>query len=205
MMVRIGVTGRMGSGKSTVARRFEEKGAALVDGDTLGWEVLRLPEVRKALEASIGPDVIDREGHVDRERLGRVVFRDPPAMERLNAIVQPVLLRRVRELLAAPGEGVLVLDAALLPTWRLEPELDGVIEVVASEDVRVRRIRAARGFTDQEARERVRGQKLPAIRGARRQWRIENEGDRPELVRRADAIWEEIESLKRSGSDGSST
>lgn len=203
-MVRIGVTGRMGSGKSTVARRYQEKGAALVDGDTLGWEVLRLPEVRKAIEASIGPDVIDREGHVDRARLGRVVFRDPPAMERLNAIVQPVLLRRVREFLAAPGEGVLVLDAAMLPTWRLEPELDGVIEVVASEDVRVRRIRAARGFTDQEARERVRGQQVPGVRGARRQWRIENEGDRAELLRRADAIWEEIESLKRTASGGPS-
>jgi len=198
-MVRIGVTGRMGSGKSTVARRFQEKGATLVDGDTLGWEVLRLPDVREAIAASMGRDVIDREGHVDRARLGRVVFRDPAAMERLNAIVQPVLLRRVREILNAPGSGVLVLDAAVLPAWRLEPELDGVIEVVASEDARVRRIRAARGFTDQEARERIQGQKLPPIRGARRQWRIENEGDRAELNRRADAIWEEIESLGRSG------
>ena len=198
-MVRIGVTGRMGSGKSTVARRFQEKGASLVDGDTLGWEVLRLPDVRQAIAASMGPEVIDRGGQVDRARLGRLVFRDPAAMERLNGIVQPVLLRRVREILDAPGHGVLVLDAALLPTWRLEPELDGVIEVVASEDSRVRRIRAARGFTDQEARERIQGQTLPPIRGARRQWRIENEGDRAELNRRADAIWEEIESLGRTG------
>jgi dephospho-CoA kinase len=151
----------------------------------------------------MGPDVIDRGGQVDRARLGRVVFRDPGAMERLNGIVQPVLLRRVREVLEVPGQGVLVLDAAVLPAWRLEPELDGVIEVVASEDTRVRRIRAARGFTDQEARERIQGQKLPPIRGARRQWRIENEGDRAELNRRADAIWEEIESLGRSGESGS--
>ena len=198
-MVRIGVTGRMGSGKSTVARRFQEKGASLVDGDTLGWEVLRLPDVREAIAASMGPEVIDRGGQIDRARLGRLVFRDPAAMERLNGIVQPVLLRRVREILEAPGHGVLVLDAALLPAWRLEPELDGVIEVVASEDSRVRRIRAARGFTDQEARERIQGQKLPPIRGARRQWRIENEVDRAELNRRADAIWEEIESLGRTG------
>jgi len=202
-MVRIGVTGRMGSGKSTVARRFQEKGASLVDGDTLGWEALRLPEVRDAIAASFGPGVIDRDGHVDRARLGRVVFRDPAAMERLNAIVQPVLLRRVREILEAPGNGVLVLDAAMLPVWRLEPDLDGVIEVVASDEARVRRIRAARGFTDQEARERIQGQKLPPVRGARRQWRIENEGDRSELTRRADAIWEEIESLGRAGRSGS--
>jgi len=194
----------MGSGKSTAARRFQDQGATLVDGDTLGWEVLRLPEVREAIAASMGREVIDRDGHVDRARLGRVVFRDPATMGRLNAIVQPVLLRRVREWLDAPGQGVLVLDAALRPTWRLEPELDGVIEVVASEDVRVRRIRAARGFTDQEARERIQGQKLPPIRGARRQWRIENEGDRTELHRRADAIWEEIESLGRTGLSGTS-
>ena len=116
-MVRIGVTGRMGSGKSTVARRFQEKGATLVDGDTLGWEVLRIPDVREAITASMGPDVIDRGGQVDRARLGRVVFRDPGAMERLNGIVQPVLLRRVREVLEAPGQGVLVLDAAVLPAW----------------------------------------------------------------------------------------
>jgi len=203
-MVRIGVTGLMGSGKSTVARRFQEKGALLVDGDTLGWEVLRLPDVREAIAASMGQDVLDREGQIDRARLGRLVFRDPAAMERLNGIVQPVLLRRVREILEAPGQGVLVLDAAVLPTWRLEPELDGVIEVVASEDDRVRRIRAARGFTDQEARVRIKGQRLPSIRGARRQWRIENGGDRAELNRRADAIWEEIESLGRTGLSGSS-
>src|SRR6267142_648661 len=203
-MVRIGVTGLMGSGKSTVARRFQEKGALLVDGDTLGWEVLRLPDVREAIAASMGQDVLDREGQIDRARLGRLVFRDPAAMERLNGIVQPVLLRRVREILEAPGQGVLVLDAAVLPTWRLEPELDGVIEVVASEDDRVRRIRAARGLTDQEARVRIKGQRLPSIRGARRQWRIENDGDRAELNRRADAIWEEIESLGRTGLSGSS-
>src|SRR5437899_768127 len=152
-MVRIGVTGRMGSGKSTVARRFQERGAVLVDGDTLGWEVLRLPEVREAIAASLGKELTDREGHVDRLKLGRLVFRDPTAMERLNAIVQPVLRSRVRAILNAEGEGVRVLDAALLPLWRLEPELDGVVEVVASEEARVRRIRAARGFSDQEARE----------------------------------------------------
>ena len=202
-MVRIAVTGRMGSGKSTVARRFQERGAVLVDGDTLGWEVLRLPEVREAIAASLGKELTDREGHVDRLKLGRLVFRDPTAMERLNAIVQPVLRSRVRALLNAEGEGVRVLDAALLSVWRLEPELDGVVEVVASEETRVRRIRGARGFSDPEARERIVGQRLPPIRGARRQWRIENEGDRAELVRRADAVWDEIESLGRTGVAGS--
>src|SRR6185369_3952011 len=180
-MVRIGVTGAMASGKSTLARRFRDRGADLVDGDALGWEVLRLPEVRDAIEEAFGAGVMDRQGHVDRARLGAVVFADPDRMRRLNAIVQPKLLERVRAAMDEPGGGVRVLDAAMLTTWRLEPELDGVIEVVASEDERARRLRAARAFADEEARGRIQGQKLPPVRGARRLWKVENAGDRAAL------------------------
>lgn len=197
-MVRIGVTGAMASGKSTLARRFRERGADYVDGDALGWEVLRLAEVRAAIREAFGDDVMDRQGEVDRARLGRVVFADPDRMGRLNAIVQPKLLERVRAALEAPGAPVRVLDAAMLTTWRLEPELDGVVEVVASEDERARRLRAARSFSDEVARGRIQGQKLPPVRGARRLWKVENAGDRAALVAQADAIWDEIQSLSEA-------
>ena len=199
-MVRIGVTGLMASGKSTVARRFQERGAELVEGDLLGWEVLRRASVRDAVAAAFGPSVLDRDQAVDRAQLGRIVFRDPASMERLNAIVQPELLRRIREVLESGGAGVRVLDAALLTYWRLEPELDGVVEVVAPDEARIRRLRLARGYADAEARERIQGQKLPPVRGARRHWRIENHGDRAELIQRADTVWEEILSLGRAAS-----
>lgn len=194
-MVRIGVTGAMASGKSTLARRFRERGAELVDGDALGWEVLRLPEVRAAIREAFGEDVIDREGEVDRGRLGKIVFADPDRMSRLNAIVHPRLLERVRATIGEPGAAVKVLDAAMLTTWRLEPELDGVVEVVASEDARARRLRAARAFSDEEARGRIQGQKIPPVRGARRHWKVENAGDKAQLLARADEIWQEIQSL----------
>jgi dephospho-CoA kinase len=194
-MVRIGVTGAMASGKSTLARRFRERGADLVDGDALGWEVLRLPEVSAAIREAFGEDVIDRQGVVDRGRLGKIVFADPDQMSRLNAIVQPRLKDRVRAALEEPGSAVKVLDAAMLTTWRLEPELDGVVEVVASEDARARRLRAARAFSDEEARARIQGQKIPAVRGARRHWKVENAGDKAQLLARADEIWNEIQSL----------
>src|SRR5262245_28249398 len=167
-MVRIGVTGAMASGKSTLARRFRDRGADLVDGDAIGWYVLRLPEVRAAIREAFGDEVMDGMGEVDRARLGKIVFADPEKMGRLNAIVQPKLLEQVRAALDEPGSGVRVLDAAMLTTWRLEPELDGVVEVVASEDERARRLRAARSFSDEEARGRIQGQKLPPVRGARR-------------------------------------
>lgn len=194
-MLRIGVTGLMASGKTTVARRFHERGAALVEGDALGWSVLRRPAVRGALAAVFGPGVLGADGEVDRSALGRAVFRDPAAMARLNAVVQPVLLPRVREALAAAGAPVVVLDAALLTAWGLETELDGVVEVTAPVAARIRRLMSARGFDEPEARERVEGQELPPVHGARRHWKIVNKGDSAALVRQADAVWEEIRAL----------
>lgn len=194
-MLRIGVTGLMASGKSTVARRFEERGATRIDADAIGWGVLRRPEVQEALALAFGRGILGPDGTVDRAALGRIVFRNPEALERLNAIVQPELLARVRqELRTAPG-AVLVLDAALITAWRLEPELDGVVEVAAPEEARVARLAAARGFRAEEARERVRGQRLPPVRGARRYWKIENTGDVAALRVQADAVWSEIAAL----------
>jgi dephospho-CoA kinase len=196
-MLRIGVTGLMASGKTDVAARFREHGARIVDGDALGWEVLRDPDVRERIGAQFGASALAPDGSVDRRALGRIVFRDEVALVRLNRIVQPALEARVREALeSATGEGVLVLDAALLGAWRLEPELDGVVLVLAPAEVRVARLAASKGFSREEARERIEGQKLPPILGVRRLWRIENTCARAELLKRADEIWVEIERLR---------
>lgn len=197
-MIRIGVTGPMASGKSTVSRRFQERGAIRIDGDALGWETLRSPEVRDAIAAAFGRATLDASGEVDRGALGRVVFRDAAAMERLNAIVQPPLLERVRARIAVLGEGVLVLDAAMISTWGLEPELDGVVEVTAAEPIRVRRLMRERGMTEAAARERIAGQRLPPLRGARKQWRVVNEADPAALLRKVDPIWDEIARMARA-------
>ncbi len=203
-MLRIGVTGLMASGKTDVARRFAERGARVIEGDAMGWEVLREPEVCERIQALFGPSVMAPDGSVDRRALGRVVFGDASELNRLNALVQPRLERRVRDALGASGggaaaiggEGVLVLDAALLGAWNLVPELDGVVLVLAPAETRVARLSALKGFPEAEARERVLGQRLPPVRGARRQWRIENTGTKAGLLKRADEIWDEIERLQ---------
>ncbi len=196
-MLRVGVTGLMASGKTDVARRFVEHGAMLVEGDALGWEVLREREVRDRLKAIFGPSVMDQEGNVDRRALGRIVFGDVSEMNRLNALVQPRLLTRVREAMdAATGHHVVVLEAALLGVWNLAPELDGVVEVVAPAETRIARLAAFKEFPQAEARLRVEGQRLLPVRGARRLWRIENAGTREELLARADEVWSEIEGLQ---------
>jgi dephospho-CoA kinase len=196
-MLRIGVTGLMASGKTDVARRFVEHGARLVEGDALGWEILREPEVRDGLRGIFGPSVVDAEGNVDRRALGRIVFGDASEMNRLNALVQPRLLARVREALeGSTEESVVVLDAALLGVWNLAPELDGVVEVTAPAETRIARLAAFKEFPQAEARQRVEGQRLPPVRGARRLWKIENAGTREELLQRADQVWSDIQGLK---------
>ena len=202
-MLRIGVTGLMASGKSSVARRFEEHGARLVDADALGWEVLRRSEIQNRLRELFGDSILAPDGAVDRGRLGSIVFRDPASMERLNAVVQPALARTVRDALAErPGDGVVVLDAALLSLWRLEPELAAVVEVIAPIEARIERLRSSKGFTDVEARARIQGQRLPPVRDAARHWRVENAGSRSALLGHADRIWDEITRLLPRGQAG---
>jgi dephospho-CoA kinase len=202
-MLRIGVTGLMASGKTDVARAFQERGARVLSGDALGWDVLHEPDVRERIGATFGRSVLAPDGSVDRRALGKIVFQDAAEMERLNAVVQPRLERRVREEIDAPrGEGVLVLDAALLSAWKLEPDLDGVVEVLAPAERRIERLAASKGFSEEEARQRVAGQKLPPVRGARRHWRIQNDGDRAALLKRAGEVWSEIERLRSEARSG---
>ena len=186
----------MASGKSTVSRWFQEWGAAVVDGDALGWEVLREPKIVMAVSAAFGDEVLTDDGVIDRVVLGRIVFRDAAAMTRLNAIVQPRLLERVRGALAAPAVGTTLLDAAMLTTWGLEPDLDGIVEVRAEEAARVSRLMAARGLDAGPALERIRGQSLPPVLNPKRQWIIHNDGDLAALRRRAEAVWKEIAALR---------
>lgn len=194
-MPRIGVFGLMASGKSTVSRWFQEWGASLVDGDALGWTVLREPAIVAALVEAFGAAVRSGDGAIDRVAMGRIVFRDPREMDRLNAIVQPRLLDRVREALGSPAPGTVLLDAALLTTWEMEPELDGIVEVRAGDATRAARLVAARGFDAAQALERIQGQRLPPVRNPKRHWMIHNDGDLAALCRQAEAVWKEIARL----------
>jgi len=185
----------MGSGKSTVSRWFRDWGAALVKGDALGWETLRDPEVVRGLAGAFGPGLLDASGAVDRGWLGKRVFVDDEAMQLLNRIVQPALITRVRDVMASSAAKTTVLDAAMVTTWGLESELDGVVEVRSSEEVRTRRLMAARGCSRAEALERIRGQQLPPVAGARRHWILDNDGELAALRRAAEAVWSEISAL----------
>lgn len=190
----IGLVGRAGSGKSTVARALAEDGAEVFDADQLGHAVTdQDPDVRAALVAEYGPEVYRADGTLDRALVAQRVFEDPAARKRLDHLVHPRILARIRErgeeLRRSGWQGVVVLDAALMLEWGLERQVDAVIAVVAPESAQVERLVAGRGWTADEARRRLAIQRTNEAFAAAADVTLENTGTPADLARAArDAV-----------------
>ncbi|HEY2042780.1 MAG TPA: dephospho-CoA kinase, partial [Jatrophihabitans sp.] len=155
-MRRIGLTGGIGSGKSTVAARLAELGAVVIDADALAREVVvaGTPGFEQVV-AHFGPEVLGPDGELDRAALGRLVFADEQALADLNSIVHPLVAERTAALMARAGaDDVLVYDVPLLAENELQGDFDAVIVVEASEEIRLRRL-ARRGLPEHDARARM--------------------------------------------------
>lgn len=186
----VGLVGRAGSGKTTVARALAADGAAIVEADRVGHDVTDGdPAVRAALERSYGPDVYRPDGTLDRARVAARVFSDPRALAELNALVHPRIVERIRGTLAdhraAGWPGVIVVDAALMLDWGLDRDCDAVLAVVAPEKVQLARLGTARGWSEEEARARLAAQRSNEAFEAAADAVIRNEGTRAELERAA--------------------
>lgn len=156
----LGLVGPTGSGKSTVAQALDADGARVLDADRIGHDVTDHDvEVRTALVQEYGADVYTADGHLDRRMVAAKVFADPAALTRLNLLVHPRILRRLRESLAEAERegftGLIVVDAALLLDWGFERECDAVLAVVAPPEVQRARLMAARGWTREQADRRL--------------------------------------------------
>lgn len=147
-MTVVGVTGPIGSGKSTVREHLARRGAEVLDADRLAHRFLEPEEdsYRRIVEV-FGSEVLDGAGRIDRKALGRKVFDNRENLNRLNAIVHPPLLRaireRIREFRGRRPEGLLAIDAALLFQWGLEKDCDWVLWVDAPVEVRRERTLAS--------------------------------------------------------------
>jgi dephospho-CoA kinase len=192
-VLRVGLTGGIGSGKSAVARLLAERGAVVVDADAIAREVVEpgTPGLA-AVVAEFGSEVLTPDGALDRSRLGAIVFADPAARRRLNAIVHPLVGARSVELSAtAAADAVVVHDVPLLAENGLAEGFDLVLVVESPESDRTARLRRERGMSEDEVRARMAAQASDAERRAIADVVIQNDSTLDDLADRVDAVWRE--------------
>lgn len=189
--MQIGLTGGIGSGKSTAAGRFAELGALVIDADALAREAVEPgTDGLAAVVAEFGEQVLDADGRLDRPALARLVFGDEAARGRLNAIVHPRVRARAVELIAAAPPGtVVVQDVPLLVETEQAGAYDLVVVVEAPEELRVRRLAADRGMSAEEVRARMASQATDEQRRAVADVVLVNDGTPDDLRAEVDALW----------------
>lgn len=194
-MLRVGLTGGIGSGKSTVSRRLAELGAVVVDADLIAREVVEPGEpALELIRARFGDEVFDAKGALDRPALGRVVFGDPEALTALEGITHPAIWERTAQRLEAAESGgsrVAVHDMPLLVEKRMAGEYHLVVVVDTAEEERVRRLVELRGTPEHEARSRVAAQADDEERRAVADVLLDNNGTPGALLAAVDRLWEE--------------
>jgi len=193
-MLKVGLTGGIGAGKSEVSRLLVEHGAVLIDADRIAREVVApgTPGLAAVVEA-FGEDVLAADGGLDRPKLGSIVFADPERLAVLNSIVHPLVGARSRELEeAAADDAVVVHDVPLLTENGLAPLYDLVIVVDAGPDTQLDRLTRLRGMTEEDARARMAAQATREQRRAIADIVIDNDVPLEELRRRVKDVWEEL-------------
>jgi dephospho-CoA kinase len=191
-VLRIGLTGGIGSGKSTVAGLLAGRGARVVDADRIAREVVEpgTPGL-EAVAAAFGPGVLTPEGALDRPALAAVVFADPEARRRLDGIVHPLVRARAAELVAAaPPDAVVVQDVPLLVETGQAGSYELVLVVEADLDTRVRRL-VGRGVSEEDARARIAAQATDEQRRAVADVVLDNSGTVEELEAQVERFWAE--------------
>jgi dephospho-CoA kinase len=188
MPYRLGLTGNIACGKSTVGRLLVARGAEYVDADRLVHALMEPGTAEnERIVARFGPDVRAADGRIDRPRLGAIVFADPAALEDLEAILHPGVRAEIRRRLAASTAPIFVVDAIKLLEGGLAREMDAVWVVVCPRAEQVRRLVAERGLSAEQAETRISAQGSQEEKARQATVVIENGGTLAETERQVDA------------------
>ncbi|MFE9572410.1 dephospho-CoA kinase [Streptomyces sp. NPDC006692] len=193
-MLKVGLTGGIGAGKSEVSRLFVSYGAVLIDADRIAREVVEpgTPGLAAVVEA-FGPGVLSADGTLDRPKLGGIVFSDPDKLAILNKIVHPLVGARSAALESAAGpDSVVIHDVPLLAENGLAPLYDLVVVVDAAPETQLDRLVRLRGMTADEARARMAAQADRAQRLAVADIVMDNDGPLEALEPQARKVWERL-------------
>ena len=193
---RVGLTGGIGAGKSAVSALLAARGATVVDADTLAREVVAPgTEGLAEIEAVFGSEVIDADGALDRDAMAALVFADPSARQRLEAIIHPRVrasaARMEAAAAAADPDAVVVHDVPLLVETGQQDSYDLVLVVDVPLQLQVDRLVSARGMSEDEARGRIAAQARREERLAAADVVIDNSGTLDDLARRVAVVWDE--------------
>ena len=191
-LLTVGLTGGIGSGKSSVSARLAVLGAVVIDADRIAREIVEPGEpALTAIHQRFGDAVISVDGTLKRQDLAEIVFNDPKALADLNAIMLPRIAARTHaEQEAAPEDAVVVHDSPLLVEQGLDDAYDVILVVDCPDDVRIDRLVSQRGMTEIDARARMAAQASRDDRLAVADFVIENDGSPDELRHRVDEVWQ---------------
>lgn len=196
-MLTVGLTGGIGSGKSEVSRRLAAYGAVVIDADALAREVVApgTPGLAAVVD-EFGTGVLAGDGSLDREKMAGIVFHDPDARARLNAIVHPLVGRRTAQLMAeaegADPDAVVVHDVPLLVESGIAELYDVVVVVACAPEVQLRRLVEQRGMSEADARARIAAQAPLADKIAVADIVIRNDGDLAALTAEVEQVWADL-------------
>lgn len=193
----IGLTGNIGTGKSTVARMLAQLGAHVIDADRVAHELMA-PDtpIRQAMVEEFGPCILREEMSIDRAKLGDIVFADPQALARLEALLHPAVIREVNRRICASDARVAVVEAIKLIEAGMQEDYDALWVVTCRPDQQVARLMAQRGMSEEEVRRRMAAQSPQAEKVALADVVIDNSGALTETRAQVERAWRALRITK---------
>ncbi len=199
-MRRVGLTGGIASGKSTVGAMFVESGCRLIDSDRITHELLAEGPVRDTVVREFGDEILDASARIDRRKLGAIVFDDPARRKALTDILHPVIVERQQAFLEdcarADPDGIAIVDAALMVETGNAKRFDTLIVVTCAPDIQRRRLRARR-LSDADIAGRLAAQMPMEEKARHADFVIDNSGSVSETRRRVEAVHAALQGLSR--------
>ena len=192
-MLKIGLTGGIGTGKSLVTSFLQDQGANVINADLLGHEAYLPGTVGfEQVVSEFGEEIVGEDGHVDRQKLGPIVFSDPSNMDRLNAIMHPLIKDMIQTQLddvEGKGQLIAIVEAAVLIEAGWESLFDEVWVVTADEEEIISRLASRNGLSREDSQKRINSQMTSIERSAHGDVIINNTGSVEDLKENVESLW----------------
>lgn len=195
----IGLTGGIASGKTEVAKIFQNHGIYVINSDEIGHHVLSNPEIKEKIVSIYGKSIL-KDGQIDRDKLGRIVFSNPEERKRINELIHPLVIADIMNRIQQAqqqGHEIIVIESALIgeeenrfPEW-----FNGIILVICPEEMRIQRLMNLRKLSYEEAKLRIQSQRLPEEKITLAKWLIHNNDNLTKLEEETEKIIKEISNV----------